>query len=184
MKEELRSPGTPTPSAGKGHTPAPTINQGPLVTWLKLAPRTKVTVYCCSDTWFGADTHWAGGRMKMHTMPTCRHCTAKSPLRFYAFLHVASPNGGREYLVQLSAANLGALTRAHGMYGTLRTCKMELARPGTHANSPTILSITAGPIHMPELPPEIDIAEKLHYATDAGEKGLAVYDAPEKRQAL
>lgn len=178
MSPKKTPPGSPQAVAGDGMTPPADDATAPLVTWLKLAPRTRIQCYVCSSTWFGAQTHWAGGHMKFHTSPTCRWCEAKSPIRFHAFLHLCGLKEKREYLVQLSAGNAGTLIRARDQYRVLRGCKVELAKPGPATNSPTVISFLTAPTGIDNLPPELNIRYKLGFALNAHDVPMTDADQP------
>ena len=178
MKPGRTKPTPPTAAAELGMLPPDTPNAQAIVPWLKLEPGTRLKATCLSATWLGAQTHWMEGRMKVHTSPTCRWCESGSPIRFYFFLHLASPNLGRQYIVQLSAGNTSVLVSARDQYGSLRGCSVELARRSKAANSPTTIAILGPPYESKDLPPQIDIRDKLGHAADWNTPPITDADKP------
>lgn len=182
MKARKTKPTRPTPSASDGMLPPATPESQPIVPWLKLDPATRSELIVCSNTWLGAQTHWADGRMKIHTSPPCRWCQKGSPIRFFFFLHLVNPTYQRQYVVQLSAGNMGPLVKARDQFGDLRGCKVELARRGKRPNSPTTISFLSEPMPSPNLPPAFDIRAKLTHATDWDHTPVIDRDKPEDRK--
>lgn len=170
MSPRKTKPTTPEPAAGQGMLPPTSPNTDPIVPWLHLEPSTKMKLVCVSSTWLGAQTHWAEGRMKIHTTPTCRWCAAGGPIRFYFWLHLCGPAFTRQYVVQLSGGNMGTLIRARDEYSSLRGCTVELTRRGKSTNSPTVITFLSPPYDNPKLPPQFDLRGKLQFATDWNEQ--------------
>lgn len=183
MKPRKTKPARTEPSAGAGMLPPASPDSDPIVPWLHLEPSTRMKLICVSSTWLGAQTHWAEGRMKIHTTPTCRWCKAGGPLRFYFWLHLCAGNFARQYVVQLSGGNMGTLVRARDLYSSLRGCQVEVTRRGKAANSPTVIAFLTPPYDNPELPPEFDLRAKLQHATDWNDKGLSDHDKPKETDA-
>ena len=171
------------PAAGNGMNPPDDQGTQPVVPWLKLDPRTRLQMLCCSPTWLGAQTHWAQGRMKIHTEPNCRWCDTGSPIRFYFFLHVCDLKTKRQYVVQLSAGNIRSLNHAFDEYGTLRGCRIELARRGRSSNSPTVVAFLTPPYPIDGLPPAFNIRYKLQHAADWDDVAILDFDKPKETTA-
>ena len=153
--------------AAPGMLPPSDLAPAEIVPWFRLEPGTRAKLICCSTVWMGAQTHWAEGRMKIHTSPTCRWCDGGLPIRFYFFLHLTDTALHRQYIVQLAPGNMRALTHARDEWGSLRGAAVELARRSKAMNSPTVISFSSPPFPRQGLPEEIDIREKLRHATNA-----------------
>jgi len=169
-----------TPAASEWMLPPDDLGTQPIVPWLKLDPGTRLQLYCCSSAWLGAQTHWAQGRMKIHTTPNCRWCEDNNPIRFYFFLHLCSTKELRSYVAQLSAGNIGNLVHAKDEYSSLRGCRVELARRGRSANSPTVITFLAPPLAIEHLPPEFNIRYKLARAANWDDEGIRDFDQPKE----
>lgn len=161
MKSEKPTPHPHEPSIGPGFLPTeePAKKRGPA--FLKLKPDQRIAAICISPIWTGAITHYYARRMHLHTGNDCPFCAHGSDKRFYAWIHIASDDLARQFVLQLPSSARPVLSKQYDIHGTLRGCHLHAFRDGKHANTPTAIEWRSGPDNHITLPEPFDVTGML-----------------------
>jgi len=161
MKSEEATPESPHPSIGNGLLPTnePQRDRGPQ--FLKLTPGQRLAAICLSPVWTGAITHYYARRMQLHTANDCPFCAHKSQPRFYAWIHIATEDLLKQFILQLPSSARPQLTHHYEVHGTLRGSHLYASRDGKHLNTPTTIEWRSPPEAHPLLPEPLDLTARL-----------------------
>ena len=141
------------PVIGPGLAPTSETSRKAPLNFLHIKPGERQHVTILSETWTGGITHYARGRMKLHTAKDCPWCGSGQAPRWYGWLHVWTERTARQWILQLASSQHGQLVAALDKWSTLRGLEAEITRQGTALNTPVTITITGPPdprLHHPE----------------------------------